>query len=155
MGDFNPTFKRVGSLRKAARAINAPHDEDLSCMTEYVIDSYIFLFSRVRANDEFRAQDTRRIHSIISPRLLHDVRQIGRYRTIEVTVGGNKTCDPLKIMEKMEELFPIQRGLQGAQDFYREFQLIHPFADGNGRVGGIMFTVQAYRDTKEWWAPCQ
>ena len=35
-------------------------------------------------------------------------------------------------------------------DLYKEFQEIHPFEDGNGRVGDLLWKIAMTRETKQW-----
>ncbi|MDX1535796.1 MAG: Fic family protein, partial [Candidatus Spechtbacterales bacterium] len=35
-------------------------------------------------------------------------------------------------------------------NIYKEFELIHPFEDGNGRVGDLLWKVSIARKSGEW-----
>lgn len=60
----------------------------------------------------------------------------GGFRSGGVSVGGVVKVSHLKIPGLLEALL-VRDGLTPAE-FYREFEEIHPFFDGNGRTGKIL-----------------
>lgn len=47
---------------------------------------------------------------------------------------------PNEIADRMARLLKFQKDLT-PEEFYREYEIIHPFIDGNGRTGVILFNL--------------
>ena len=60
------------------------------------------------------------------------------YRQGPVLAGGRLTVNWRDVPEAMERMLSHSEFLSPLR-FYVEFELIHPFADGNGRVGAILY----------------
>ena len=98
---------------------------------------------------------------------------IGNYKKMPNEVGGMETALPEEVVDKMKNLLIEYRSkkektFDDILDFHVKFERIHPFQDGNGRVGRlIMFTeclkynivpfiideslkMYYYRGLKEW-----
>lgn len=96
-------------------------------------------------------RDVLRLHAIAA-RGVMDQGQSGEFRRIQVWVGGHKPPPPERVVEIMaallywwngpaRELSPV---ISSAVLHYR-FEEIHPFGDGNGRVGRLLALWELYR----------
>ncbi|NQJ22128.1 Fic family protein [Streptococcus suis] len=69
--------------------------------------------------------------------------QVGNYKVIPNEVGGHETTLPENVASDMQELLINYHDLQHISfetilDFHVRFERIHPFQDGNGRVGRLI-----------------
>ena len=68
---------------------------------------------------------------------------VGDYKKLSNEVGGMNTVIPEEVSDKMKELLNDYNtkekiGLDDILDFHAKFEKIHPFQDGNGRVGRLI-----------------
>src|SRR5437016_13194152 len=92
-----------------------------------------------------------KLHRIIAGSVM-DQGTAGRYRTIRVRVGSYVAPPPEKVQRMMSDLLAwwnikaarISPVLSWAIIHHR-FEVIHPFADGNGRAGRMLALWELYR----------
>ena len=99
--------------------------------------------------------------------------KVGDYKMIENEVGGIETVSPKEVKAKMKELLSWYNSISNITlndiiEFHYRFECIHPFQDGNGRVGRLILLKEClkhnfvpilildeykafyYRGLKEW-----
>jgi Fic family protein len=76
---------------------------------------------------------------------------VGDYKRFENEVGGNATAKPSDVPRKMKNLLKNynqtkSKTLQEILQFHYEFEKIHAFQDGNGRVGRLIMFKECLRN---------
>lgn len=111
---------------------------------DYVIDI---------AEDELTEDMIKHLHYILK----HDTKDaslpwfaVGDYKKRANTVGGRETSKPSEVHEHMKELLQRYNAkddvtLEDIVELHAEFEYIHPFQDGNGRVGRLVALKECLR----------
>ena len=76
--------------------------------------------------------------------------KVGDYKMIENEVGGKETVSPKEVKTKMKELLLWYNSISNITiddiiEFHYRFECIHPFQDGNGRVGRLIILKECLK----------
>ena len=162
MSEFRPKFTNVANSQEAAEIINKPHDgtRDHVKLCKSLID--VFTSDEVKHifyDGEVNAMDVRTVHATIF--VGEHVYRPGQFREIPAHVIQRESGethfypDPFEIPMLLDRILPMNIHSVDIKQWYKEFQEIHPFKDGNGRVGGVLLTAAWFNQTGEWIAPLQ
>ncbi len=106
------------------------------------------------AEDELTEEIIKKLHYIIK----HDTRDsmlpwfaVGDYKKRANVVGGRETSKPSEVSEHMKKLLGNYSSkdsikIEDIIELHAEFEYIHPFQDGNGRVGRLIVLKECLKN---------
>lgn len=116
----------------------------------------LFKFMLDSINEKLSEDMIKKFHYILKTGTLTDSEKewfkVGKYKSIKNFVGNITTSLPSNVANDMKELLDWydtidKKSIEDIIEFHVRFEKIHPFQDGNGRVGRmIMFRECLYND---------
>ena len=97
------------------------------------------------ATDELSIDFIKELHKVLKTGTSDNRKDwfaVGDYKRLPNEVGGEETCPPEQVAERMEEMLAnyqnSKQQFEDILDLHVRFERIHPFQDGNGRVGRLI-----------------
>jgi Fic family protein len=99
-----------------------------------------------RAEETLTESFIKELHSILKNGTSDSTKEwfaVGEYKRMPNEVGGNETVLPENVHNEMKTLLKEynskkQKRFEDILDFHQKFENIHPFQDGNGRIGRLI-----------------
>ena len=99
-----------------------------------------------RAEERLSESFIKELHRILKTGTSYSRKEwfnVGDYKKLPNEVGGRETCPPEQVHTRMKALLSEynakkDKTLVDIIDLHQRFELIHPFQDGNGRVGRLI-----------------
>lgn len=112
-------------------------------------------FSVLADGYPFSSSLIRQMHQILLEGVRGSGKEPGRLRRVQVHIGSNKRYVPPPVYEVEPCLRALETQIQSPPDsiqslifcfmVHYQFEAIHPFTDGNGRVGRLLLSLMIYR----------
>lgn len=133
-----------------ATADNTRVDDILETVNHFRCIDYII----DHATDRITEAHIKQLHAMLKSNTSDSQKEwfaIGEYRRLANEVGGEETAKPEEVHRRMKSLVASynvlkEAGLDDILDFHVEMERIHPFQDGNGRVGRLLMFWQCLQN---------
>jgi Fic family protein len=109
-------------------------------------DAYYYVEDLVKNKTPISERTIKDIHTLV---LMDRQMDKGVYRSVPVRVGSFYPCQPFEVPVQMERLMLDYNGemqqlhvIERAAVFHLKFETVHPFIDGNGRVGRLLLNLE-------------
>lgn len=115
--------------------------------------AYLQAKNLVKDTDRFKTITAEEVeNTILQLAALTENRNTKGYRKTPVTfANGDHGLKPELIERAMKNFSEVYaQGEIDSTEAYKEFERIHPFEDGNGRVGDLLWKMGVTRETGQW-----
>lgn len=127
-------------------AENTRVDDILETVNHFRCIDYII----VHATEKITEPHVKQLHSILKNNTSDSQKSwfaVGDYKRLANEVGGEETVQPHDVHKRMKTLLAEYNAnkhvtFDNILDFHVQFERIHPFQDGNGRVGRLLIFWQ-------------
>lgn len=153
---WEPSFTEMKTAEECAHHINRWH-EDYPLRVEATLHVLTSQWRGIAVVPVVTRKLLKRIHGQVFAGTDHG----GTFRSVNVQVGRHSPPrfeaveDLMKILETYYEIGSIEDAIA----WYTDFETIHPFQDGDGRVGGIIVAAFSHKfsegENGGWLAPNQ
>ena len=135
----------IGALAKGTNV-----DDIIETANHFKCIDYVIDYSNKKLTESFIKQ----LHYILKQNT-SDSRlswfKVGDYKLMPNEVGGKETVKPERVKEEMGKLLNEynlndNHSIEEIIDFHHKFELIHPFQDGNGRVGRLIMLKECLKN---------
>jgi len=106
---------------------------DMLTAYDYAINLSSFWLKK---NSAFYVDDILTLGALVKPGLNYK-----GFRTTPVTFANLNPAIHHELVENSMNNLISAQDILTPEEFYKEFELIHPFEDGNGRVGAILYNI--------------
>ena len=113
-------------------------------------DAFYYIEDLIKNKIQLSEKTIREIHALV---LMDKPSDRGIYRSVPVRVGSFHPCQPYEVPFQMERLMLRYKGemqqmhvLERVSVFHLDFETIHPFIDGNGRVGRLLINFELMKE---------
>lgn len=125
---------------------NTRIDDILETVNHFRCIDYII----VHATEKITEPHVKQLHSILKNNTSDSQKSwfaVGDYKRLANEVGGEETVQPYDVHKRMKTLLAEYNAnkhvtFDDILDFHVQFERIHPFQDGNGRVGRLLIFWQ-------------
>ena len=130
--------------------VNANVDDILETANHFKLVDYMLDVADQPLNEDM----IKEFHKILKTGTSDDRKSwfnVGEYKKLPNEVSGNETSKPENVSSDMKKLLEKYNSLEKATfedivKFHKNFETIHPFQDGNGRVGRIIMFKECLKN---------
>lgn len=140
MSPWHPEFEFKSIPWEVADQINSFH-EDYPERVDKTVSAMLTAMIQLKFNP---VVNQGKISNSLLCQLNKEMGFEGKFRSANVKVGFHNPPDVYFVFPYMEELecrYSNIVSIEELVEWYKDFETIHPFIDGNGRVGGVIIAT--------------
>lgn len=134
--------------------VEAKQTADVDDIIETVNHFACFDYMLLHANEDLTEDMIKEFHRLSKRNTTGERKEwfrVGDYKSRPNVVGDSKTTPPSRVGSEVQKLIADYRReneimLEDIVDFHYRFECIHPFQDGNGRVGRIILFKECLKN---------